>query len=245
MKAKKSKILTISVIALLVAVAIVMATLAWFTDTDEADNIFTIGDVSIALHDENPALPTATDPCGTDFTQSQTLLPIVNTANPAADANYIGKVVHVENTGANEAYVRVFVAVPAALADVLHCDFNTTDWTRGDALTAAIDGVNYKVYPFTYKTALAKDAITENVLSGVYLDAKVDIKDNGGKQQLCTAKEDGSYTFYDFDINDLRKLVIPVAAQAVQADGFTEGAVKAVDAAFPLNPWASVVTATN
>ena len=48
MNAKK-KILSVGLAASLAAVAIVGSSLAYFTDTDAKDNVFTIGNVSIVL----------------------------------------------------------------------------------------------------------------------------------------------------------------------------------------------------
>lgn len=49
----KKKITAIALVVCLVAVAIVGGSLAYFTDTDEATNTFTVGNVDITLTEEN------------------------------------------------------------------------------------------------------------------------------------------------------------------------------------------------
>lgn len=49
----KKKILALSMVACLAATAVVGGTLAYFTDTDQADNVFTVGNVSIDLTEPN------------------------------------------------------------------------------------------------------------------------------------------------------------------------------------------------
>ena len=115
MKTKK-KVLVVALAISLIALA-VGGTLAWFTDNESVTNTFVIGEIDIVQHeeeynDETGALQT--------FTQQQVLLPVVNTTNVAEDANYVEKLVSVENIGANDAYVRTFIAVPATLKDIVH-----------------------------------------------------------------------------------------------------------------------------
>ena len=52
MNAKK-KIVSVALAASLAATAIVGGTLAYFTDTDKADNVFTVGNVDIELTEPN------------------------------------------------------------------------------------------------------------------------------------------------------------------------------------------------
>lgn len=49
----KKKITAITVCVCMLAIAIVGGTLAYFTDTDKADNVFTVGNVSIDLTEPN------------------------------------------------------------------------------------------------------------------------------------------------------------------------------------------------
>lgn len=95
-----------------------------------------------------------------------------------------------------------------------------------------IDGVKYNVYYADYYKALAPDATTEQLVSGVYLDKNVDMNEDGA----YTITRDGVTTVIDgFD----GSASCPVFAVAVQAAGF-DSAAEAVTAAFGenFNPWA-------
>lgn len=93
----KKKITAIFLCVALVAIAIVGASLAYFTDTKTATNTFTMGDVKITLDETN-----VNDPTGDRVTS--------NTYN-----TYPGAVVTkdpiVHNTGKNAAYIRAKVEV--------------------------------------------------------------------------------------------------------------------------------------
>lgn len=93
----KKKITAIFLCVALVAIAIVGASLAYFTDTKTAENTFTMGNVQIVLDETN-----VNDPTGDRVTS--------NTYN-----TYPGAVVTkdpiVHNTGKNAAYIRAKVEV--------------------------------------------------------------------------------------------------------------------------------------
>ena len=117
----KKKIVAFAMVFALAAVAVVGGSLAYFTDTDNKTNTFTAGGVAIDLIEQQ------VNEDGTeleDFKQDQILLPIVGSAQgdknefgqPVA-ANYIDKMVTVENTGKSDAWVRAYFAIPSALDD--------------------------------------------------------------------------------------------------------------------------------
>ena len=97
----KKKIILLSVAIALIALLAVGGSLAYFMDTDEVTNVFTVGSVDIEQNEE--------------FVQESQLLPVVGTDPTNADDNYIQKKVTVENIGKNGAYVQTLVAVPACL----------------------------------------------------------------------------------------------------------------------------------
>ena len=137
----KKKITAIFLCVALVAIAIVGASLAYFTDTKPATNTFTVGNVKIDLiEQQRNADGTALE----TFENNKVLMPIVGSAQgeqvtvdgvklPAAK-NYVDKIMTIKNIGVSDAYVRIFVAVPTALQngqtpnapryDVLHWNFN-------------------------------------------------------------------------------------------------------------------------
>lgn len=258
----KRKILTIAMSLCIVAILAVGASLAYFTDTDEATNTFTVGNVKIKLNEqqvneEGTALE--------DFAQNQVLMPIVGSAQGEKDdfgqpvaKNYIDKIVTIKNTGASDAYVRAYFAIPSALddgyetfnagANILHFNFGNKDgastygkewtWTHDNKwnyFETTIDGVAYNVYYADYHQKLAPNATTEQFVSGIYLDSHVDMNDDGYFDSR----------FPDADLSILNGTVsCPVMAVACQAAGFGS-ADEAITAAFgaQFNPFGG--TATN
>ena len=262
----KKKILAISLCVVMLAIAIVGGTLAYFTDTDQKTNTFTVGNVKIELieqeRDENGGLK--------DFTQSKKLYPIVGSAQGEKDQygmptakNYVDKMVTIKNTGSEKAYIRAYFAIPSALDDgyetfnagmnVLHFNFgnkvvdgviSTTEgtewiWTHGSKwnyFETTIDGIKYNVYYADYHKALDASATTEQLVQGVYLDKTFDFKDG---KPMAFGKE------FKVDENwDWSKVSCPVFAVACQAEGF-DSADAAITAAFGANynPWGG--TASN
>ena len=258
----KKKITALCLCVALLAVAVVGASLAYFTDNDQADNTFTAGSVKIKLIEEQ----SNEDHTGfVPYEGNKVLMPIVGSAQgekypngqPMAK-NYIDKVVTIENTGNSAAWIRAYYAVPSALddgyetfnagANILHGNFGNVDgrttyenewkWKNNGKwqyFETVMDGVSYNVYFADYYQPLAADDTTVQFICGVYLDKNVDMKD-------------GKYIdprHPDADLSILEGTVhYPVFAVAVQADGF-DNAAAAMDAAFGAhyNPWGT--TATN
>ena len=253
----KKKITAIALVVCLVAVAIVGGSLAYFTDTDDATNTFTVGGVKIQLiekqrNDDHTAL--------VDFVQDKNLMPIVGSAQGEQETvggvklptakNYVDKIMTIKNTGESKAYVRIFVAVPTALQngqtpnapryDVLHWNFNGDSCAAGqwtDEIVVdnptLIDGVQYKIYSRTYTTALAKDEVTATpAYIGFYLDKTVDMNADGD----YTVNWGNGPEVINYDLSQGVK--IPVFAQAIQAEGFDSAAAAFAASGLPSNPWA-------
>lgn len=193
---KKKSILVAAIAVMLVAALVVGGTLAYFTDKSEVkDNVFTTGNVKIDLQEE--------------FTPNSKLVPGTN------NMNTVKKVVDVKNTGSEDAFVRVHIAIPAALVDqninayndMLHMNFTVASaedgkwswhptmregngWTdngraNNNTYNTEIDGVEYTVWVVTYRTALKKGEVAEGAISQVYLDKFVE----------ATVGEDGTVTY--------------------------------------------------
>ena len=262
----KKKILALSMCIALAAIAIVGASLAYFTDTKSATNTFTVGNVKIQLIEKERDGNGGTK----DFTQNKKLYPIVGSAQGEKDAlgmptakNYVDKMVTIKNDGSEKAYIRAFFAIPSALdngyetfnagMNILHFNFgnkvvngaiSSTEgvewiWKHGDNwnyFETEIDGIKYNVYYADYYQAVEADATTEQLVQGVYLDKSFDIKD--GK---CYAF--GKEVTLDDGWN-WNSVSCPVFAIACQAEGF-DNAAAAMDAAFGANynPWGT--TASN
>lgn len=102
---KKKSILMAAIAVMLVAVLVVVGTLAYFTDTKSATNTFTMGNVSIDLNEQQKG-ENGLEP----FEQNKQLVP-----GKSNDGNAVSKIVTVKNTGANDAWVWVELKIPAYL----------------------------------------------------------------------------------------------------------------------------------
>lgn len=261
----KKKLTLVVTCIVLVAAMVIGGTLAYFTDTKNATNTFAVGNVSIDLIEqqrgENGLVP---------FEQGKKLYPIVGSAQGEKDEygmpiakNYVDKMVTIENTGSEKAYIRAYFAIPSALDDgyetfnagmnVLHFNFGNkvvngaisstegVEWNwqhdgKWNYFETTIDGIKYNVYYADYYQAVAAGATTEQLVQGVYLDKSFDLKD--GK---CYAF--GKEVTLD-DGWDWNNVSCPVFAVACQAEGF-DNATDAMNAAFGANynPWGT--TASN
>lgn len=206
----KKKIITICLVIALAATAIVGASLAYFTDTDDKTNVFTVGKVDIDLNDE--------------FEQNSPLFPAVVEEDGTIN-NAVDKVVSVTNNE-EDAYVRVHIAVPADIDDLIGLWYDNADgwdWvgdTRVD-YTTTIDGVEYNVVCLTYSEILEADETTTNVFEWVTLDS--------------SATNEDVAAFNEAGLN------IIIIAEGAQAAGF-DNAYDALEAAFGTpsaakNPW--------
>ena len=179
----KKRIVALALVVLMLTVAVIGGTMAYFTDNDEATNVFTTGNVDIDL-DENFDADNATLMPGIDIT----------------------KEVDVKNLGTEDAFVRVHIAIPsmldsgsedepqfAAYNNTLHFNFSKESYAAGkwswnktvdganypgnggawNMYQQTIDGILYNVYVVTYKTALATGDVADNAIYKVYLDTKV------------------------------------------------------------------------
>lgn len=267
---KKKTILVAAIAVMLVAALVVGGTLAYFTDTKDAKNTFTVGNVSIDLIEQQRKLDNGNKTTELEaFKSGQHLYPIVGSAQGEKDTlgmpiakNYVDKMVTIQNTGSEKAYIRAYFAIPSALDDgyetfnagknVLHFNFgnkvengvitstegNEWKWTHGSKwnyFETTIGDIKYNVYYADYYQALDAHATTEQLVQGVYLDKSFDMK------------ADGAYAFGQklaLDEGwDWNNVTCPVYAVAVQAEGF-DSASAAMDAAFgaQYNPWGTPAT---
>ena len=262
----KKKLTLVVTCIVLVAAMVIGGTLAYFTDTKNATNTFTVGNVKINLIEQqrgkNGLVP---------FEQNKKLYPIVGSAQGEKDEygmpiakNYVDKMVTIENTGSEKAYIRAYFAIPSALDDgyetfnagmnVLHFNFGnkvengvvtSTEgaewiWTHGSKWnyfeTTLSDGIKYNVYYADYYQAVDAGATTEQLVQGVYLDKTFDMKDG---KPMAFGKEFAVDAGWDWS-----NVSCPVFAVACQAEGF-DNATAAMEAAFGANynPWGT--TASN
>lgn len=99
----KKKILSLVLVVALAATAVIGGTLAYFTDTDEETNVFTMGGVKIDLLEKQYGETGDLE----DFVDDKILMPGVE--------NKQDKIVSIKNTGDSNAYVWYEWFIPAAL----------------------------------------------------------------------------------------------------------------------------------
>lgn len=256
----KKKITAVALVVALLAIALIGGTMAYFTDTKEATNTFTVGNVEIALLEQQ-----RNEDGGLEaFTNNKVLMPIAGSVQAAeSDANglpiienYVDKMIDVENTGKSDAYVRVLFAFPADMDDaqsaaemMLHWNHNPNgyNWTDKDEQTqVTIDGREYNIYSKTYNDILKADETTSShALLGVYLDSRVDGQYDDKKTEDIT---DDTVTYSM--VNGRGETVsatypadggpeIHVYAQAIQAAGFGSAAEAFAASDLSINPWAT------
>ncbi len=191
----KKKIIALAVAAALLAIAVVGGTYAYFTDKDDATNVFTVGNVDITLYESTlhrggayggNGVPTDDEIIADaddyqDYLAAQELMPGVS----------IKKMPYVKNTGKSDAYVRIRVLIPTALnLDYLNSSVICTSALDNEFSRPAnvglydvdgkttIDGVEYDVYSFIRNDALAADEMTYwNVWNNITMDADTTMDD--------------------------------------------------------------------
>ena len=219
----KKKIVSLVVVVALALTALVGSTLAYFTDKDNATNVFTTGNVDIKLIEVFDA-------------NNAKLIPGVD----------IQKEVTVKNEGSEKAFVRVHIAYPsmldsgsedkpefAAYNNTLHWNFTAASvqegqWSQLENKEAVgpnasypnwpgnggeynfyqttIDNILYNVYVYTYETALESGATTTtSAISKVYLDTSVTnaqmkvITDTLGTPKIYVVAEGGQEAGFEGD----------------------------------------------
>lgn len=202
------KILTLSLAALLVATAAVGGTLAYFTDTDDATNTFTVGKVELTLDE------TDVKPDGTKDTDERVQ---ENDYHLIPGHGYIKDPTVTVKAGSEPSYVRVFVTLnkAAALKEIFGEGFlpehyvggwDSQFWPcvgmeeRGDAVT----------YEFRYRDIVSALDNQDKPLLPLFTSITVP----GSVTGEDLAKLGGETPDDSFKIK--------ITAQAIQADGFAD-----------------------
>lgn len=227
----KKKIVTCCLVAALLVIGVIGASLAYFTDKDAKDNVFTTGKVDISLQE--------------NFTQNSKLLPGSQTQNAVKKQVSI----KLEN-GSEDAYVWYEWLIPAALDstdgstgtnNVVHVNALGRTWDKyredskfwadgqtealplektwdhsvknsvqGFIGTETVDGIVYNKYVVLYHGKLSAGEETTVAMNQVYMDSKVDTNDAG--QYTINGK------VIDYDFSNGIKIL--VRAYGIQAAGF-------------------------
>lgn len=216
----KKKIVSIALVACLALVAIAGASLAYFTDTDDATNVFTAGKVDITLNEvfdeENAQLVP-----GVDIQKDVTI-----SLSQDSVESYVWYTYAIPAVLDNEDASKNIIHVNHAGRNWLGYQNNEKYWAEGQTTATPedqcwiidnkvieqkeIDGVLYNVYVVLYNGTLEAGEETTIGMTKVYCDTKVDY-DN----------EKGVYTLYGEDIGfDLNNVKIIVTAYGIQAATF-------------------------
>ena len=268
-KISKTKVLAITGVLGLGALALGAGTLAYFTDTDNATNTFTVGHVDITLNEKQRDIDNHGNKTTNlvNFEQSKTLYPIVGSAQGEKDTlnmptakNYVDKIVTVTNNNSSDAWVRAYFAIPSALDngyETFNASINALHFNFGnDASGASTFGTTWN-WMHDGKWNYFETTIGD-VAYNVYF---ADYKEKLPAGETTTQFVQGLYLDKSIDINDDGNLTYgankkdlgwsaddeikcPVFAVAVQAAGF-DNAKDAIEAAFgtEYNPWGT--TASN
>ena len=247
---KKKSIVLVATALMLMASLIVGGTLAYFTDKEAATNEFTLGNVTIDLVEEQRDGKGGLE----EFANDKVLLPIVGSAqgdkenvegyNLPTAANWVDKIVTVDNEGSQPAYVRVLFAFPADMDDaqsaaemMLHWNYDGSEaagtWTRTDCgVQITVGEKAYNVYNYTYNAILEVDATTASpAITGLYIDSRVDATVDENGAVTYSMKNGRGETVSATYANTAPKLL--VLAQGVQSAGFEDqGADAALTAGF-------------
>ena len=178
MNAKK-KILAVALAASMAVLAVGGSSLAYFTDTDSADNVFTVGNIDVVLTEPNwdaegeaeaedmyPGEPVAKDPT-------------------------------VTNTGANPAVVRIKVTFPDGY------DFTyRTDYVTGKLGNNWVDGGDgYFYYTLPLDTNDSTDALFDQVVLGTNVTNDYTGEEKHIEVKVEAVQAQGIFTKYD-DMKD-------------------------------------------
>lgn len=241
----RRKVLSLFLVMAFVAVAAISSTLAYFTDTDHADNVFTLGKVDVELVEQQ----IGTDGSLEDFTNDKPLYPAVYYGEPAYDktvttpngdtvaiwgpsvSNVQDKIVSVKNTGASEAYIRVIFAFEDKLnedgtyiSEMIHTRFNDVDLVGGEVEQLTDEnGVPVLV------TLMDGDVSTNySIFTYTYESAIAPGQFTPASLLQIYLDPEAGNNFFDAVG---RRYDVKVVAQAVQSEGF-QNSVHAFNAAF-------------
>lgn len=220
----KKKIVALTLVVAMLAIAVIGGTLAYFTDTDAEANTFTVGSVDIDLIESQyhrvvdaaeGADEVSDDVIKADAETYQDAYLAVN-GKDIVPGRWVRKAPYILNTGKNPAYVRVRLLVDRGFGTYLHMMETTTAQDDGSITveygTREINGVTYDELTYTYTMPLEPEELT---YWPAFWQFKLDDAcDNEDVRALIEAgaliqMEDGTVKFD-----------IIVEADAIQAEGF-------------------------
>lgn len=245
------RIIAMALCIALFATMAITGSVAYLTDEEKETNVFAVGNVDIIQHEQerngselqdftndldnlrHPMVESRDeDVKHTDWTFDGEP---VSLRNPDYYANYVDKIVTVENKGTSPVYLRNIIAIPTGLPEGAEdVEWLEIDWfdMPGEASSeweqahiekdVEIDGVLYDIYVFNYTADEgvfeAKDTTLPTLL-GFGLSKYVDYDDTEGAETYFFRDASGKRT--DININP-ELMQILVATQTVQTAGFED-----------------------
>lgn len=242
----KRRILAAAMALCIVAIIAVGATLAYLTYTDTAENTFTVGNVKIdliesSLHRENAGVANGATSDSELWSDVEKEGSGNKSEYKAGDTYYTDeqieadaakyecknvklnpgqsyhKMPYVKNIGANDAYIRIRVMIPADLdTAILNSSMYTTTAIKSGEFTYAYDnsgtvereGIKYNVYTFTRVKPLKAGKLTYwNVWGTIHMDTDVTNEELEALFGEGKPYADGTFP-------------VLVEADGIQADGF-------------------------
>lgn len=228
----KKKILALCLVIALAATVVIGGTLAYFTDTDDATNTFTVGKIDITLNevfdkDNANLLPgsqsknavnkdvtiTLKEGSADSYVWYKWLIPAALDSTDGSTGT--NNVVHVNSKGYTwDKYRENPKYWPEGQTEALPLEKtwdHTSKGVEGFIGTETIDGIVYNVYVALYHGVLTAGETTTQAMDQVYLDSKVDFD---GEHYTIN----GQVIDYDFS----KGVNIIVRAYGIQADGFAD-----------------------
>ena len=161
----KKKVISLAAVGIIGAIALSGASIAYFSDTKTVTNTFTVGNVKIDLVEQQTVKGVDGKVTGLEtFVQDKVLKP-----GTSSDGNAVSKIVTVENTGENAAWVWVDLKVPAYLVS---SDFKAEPHT--DESKNALHWNNYGHFTTEYN---AGGKYTASPISDGIIDTDGNVKD--------------------------------------------------------------------
>lgn len=170
----RKKLIATAVVAICLSF-IAYSTIAYFTHENTATNVITSGNIKIDLHEY------ARDENGNpvDFKDVIGIVP----------AQTVSKIVTVENTGSNDAYIRIKIDKSITLADgvegtpnvnLIALDFDSDNWTAKDGYYY----YNIPLAPGKTTTALFENVTFDPSMDNMYQKSTATIKVNAQATQV-------------------------------------------------------------
>ncbi len=230
----KKKITALCLCVALLAVAVVGASLAYFTDTDAKTNVFTTGKVDITLNetfdpDNAKLLPGSSSTTAVEkkvsikleegsenaYVWYEWLIPAVLDSTDGSTGT--NNIVHVNSPGSTwDKYRENKNYWPDGQTEALPLektwDHTMTGTVQGFIGTETIDGIVYNKYVTLYHGELSAGEETTIGMSQVYMDSKVDTNNKGEYTY------NGNVIDYDFS----KGINIIIRAYGIQSDGFAD-----------------------